>query len=356
MVEISAKTKNNLNKLVEAVVLQAEILDLKTDFESKATGIVLESKIDIGRGAVATVVVTSGTIKRGDFFVSGLKWGKVRALINDKGKTIDEAPPSTPVEILGINGAAKSGDDFIALDSEKEAKSLSENRAYEDKTGGNPLTFATQDSAFSDKSAAELNIIVKSDVHGSAEAIKNAINQITHDEVKTKIILSDIGMVTETDVTLAKASNATLIAFNVKPSKEAKKLAENEKIKISSYNIIYEVLDFIKLKMSGLLAPDIQETIDGTAQILEIFKVSGTGRVAGSKVMEGEIVNGSNARVIRDGAIIYTGKISTIFREKDQAKQVSNGQECGITLKDFVDFQKNDTIEAYSTTSTERTV
>ena len=357
MVEISAKTKKNLDKLVEAVVLQAEILDLKTDFESKATGIVLESKIDVGRGAVATVVVTSGTIKKGDFFVSGLKWGKVRALINDKGKIIDEAPPSTPVEILGINGAAKSGDDFIVVDSEKEAKTLlSENRADETKTGGSPLTFATQDSAFADKSAAELNIIIKSDVHGSAEAIKSAINQITHDEVKPKIILSDIGMITETDVTLAKASNATLIAFNVKPSKEAKKLAENEKIKISSYNIIYEVLDYIKLRMSGLLAPDVQETINGTAQILEIFKVSGTGKVAGSKVIEGEIASGANARLIRDGAIIYTGKISSIFREKDQAKQVSNGQECGITLKDFVDFQKNDTIEAFSTTSTERMV
>jgi translation initiation factor IF-2 len=163
-------------------------------------------------------------------------------------------------------------------------------------------------------------------------------------------------MVTETDVTLAKASNALLIAFNVKPSKEAKKLAENEKVKISSYNIIYEVLDYIKQKMSGLLTPDVQETVIGTAQILEIFKVSGTGKVAGSKVIEGEIIGGSDARLIRDGAIIYTGKISTIFREKNQAKQVGNGQECGITLKDFIDFQKNDTIEAYSTTSTERTI
>ena len=356
MVEISAKTKKNLDKLVESIVLQAEILDLKTDFESKATGIVLESKIDIGRGPVATVVVTSGTIKKGDFFVSGLKWGKVRALIDDKGKNINEAPPSAPVEVLGINGAAKSGDDFIVLDSEKEAKTLSENRAEETKGGGSPLTFATQDSAFANKSAEELNVIIKSDVHGSSEAIKSAINQIIHDEVKPKIILSDIGMVTETDVTLAKASNAVLIAFNVKPSKAAKKLAENEKIKISSYNIIYEVLDYIKQKMSGLLSPEVQETVMGTAQILEIFKVSGTGKVAGSKVIEGEIVSGSNARLIRDGAIIYTGKISSIFREKNQAKQVNNGQECGITLKDFIDFQKNDTIEAYSSTSTERTV
>ena len=356
MVEISAKTKLNLDKLIEAISLQAEILDLKTDFESKATGVVLESKIDVGRGPVATVIVTSGTLKKGDFFVSGLKWGKVRAIINDKGKNIDEAPPSTPVEILGINGAAKSGDDFIVLDSEKEAKTLSENRAQESKDGKNPLSFASQESAFSDKTAEELNLIIKSDVHGSSEAIKNAITQIKHEEVKPKIILADIGMVTETDVTLAKASNAVLIAFNVKPSKEAKKLAENEGIKISSYNIIYEVLDYIKQRMSGLLSPDVQETIIGTAQILEIFKVSGAGKVAGSKITEGEITSTSDVRVIRDGSIIYTGKISSIFREKNQVKQVSNGQECGITLKDYMDFQKNDTIEAFSVTSTERSI
>ena len=356
MVEISAKTKLNLDKLVESIILQAEILDLKTDYESKATGIVLESKIDVGRGPVATIIVTTGTLKKGDFFVSGLKWGKVRAIINDKGKNIDEASPSTPVEILGINGAAKAGDDFIVLESEKEAKTLSENRAEETKDGKNPLTFATQESAFSDKSSEELNLIIKSDVHGSSEAIKNAISQIKHDEVKPKIILADIGMVTETDVTLAKASNAVLIAFNVKPSKEAKKLAENEKIKISSYNIIYEVLDYIKQKMSGLLTPDVQETITGSAQILEIFKVSGAGKVAGSKITEGEITSTSDVRIIRDGAIIYTGKVGTIFREKNQVKQVSDGQECGITVKDYMDFQKNDTIEAFSVTSTERSI
>jgi translation initiation factor IF-2 len=356
MVEISTKTKKNLDKLVESIILQAEILDLKTDYESKATGIVLESKIDVGRGPVANIIVTTGTLKKGDFFVSGLKWGKIRAIINDKSQNINEALPSTPVEILGINGAAKAGDDFIVLDTEKEAKSLSENRAQESKDGKNPLTFATQDSAFSDKSTEELNLIIKSDVHGSSEAIKNAIGQIKHDEVKPKIILADIGMVTETDVSLAKASNAVLVAFNVKPSKEAKKLAENENIKISSYNIIYEVLDYIKQRMSGLLTPDVQEKITGTAKILEIFKVSGAGKVAGLKVTEGEISSSSDVRIIRDGAIIFTGKVSTIFREKDQVKQVSGGQECGITLKDYMDFQKNDTIEAFSVTSTERTI
>ena len=356
MVEISTKTKLNLDKLLEAISLQAEILDLKTDFESKATGTVLESKIDTGRGPVATIIVTNGTLKKGDFFVSGLKWGKIRAIIDDNGKNIDAASPSSPVEILGINGAAKSGDDFIVLDNEKEAKTLSENRAKEIKKGKNPLTFATQDSAFSNQSTEELNLIIKSDVHGSSEAIKSAVNQIKHDEVKPKIILADIGMVTETDVNLAKASNAVLIAFNVKPSKEAKKLAENEKIKISSYNIIYEVLDFVKQRMSGLLSPDVQEKIIGTAQILEIFKVSGAGKVAGSKITEGEISSTSDVRVIRDGAIIFTGKVGSLFREKNQVKQVSNGQECGITVKDYIDFQKNDTIEAFSVTSTERSI
>ena len=356
MVEISAKTKKNLDKLVEAIILQAEILDLKTDFESKATGVVLESKINVGRGPVATVIVTTGTLKKGDFFVSGLRWGKVRAIINDKGENIGEATPSTPIEILGINGAGKAGDDFIVLDNEKEAKILSENRANEAKEGKNPLSFATQESAFSDKSTQELNLIIKSDVHGSSEAIKNAISQITHEEVKPKIILADIGMVTETDVTLAKASNAVLIAFNVKPSKEAKKLAESENIQISSYNIIYEVLDYIKKRMSGLLTPDVEETISGTAKILEIFKVSGAGKVAGCKIIEGEVNSVSDVRLIRDGAIIYTGKVGSLFREKNQVKQVSNGQECGITIKDYMDFQKNDTIEAFNIVSKERTI
>jgi len=356
MVEISAKTKKNLDKLVESIVLQAEILDLKTDYESKAAGIVLESKIDIGRGPVATVIITSGTLKKGDYFVSGLRWGKARALINDLGKNIAEALPAAPVEILGINGAAKAGDDFLVLGSEKEAKSLAEARVQESKDGKNPLTFATQESAFKDKVSEELKIIIKSDVHGSSEAIKGAIAQIKHEEGKPNIILSDIGMVTETDVTLAKASNAVLVAFNVKPTKEAKQLAEKEKIKISSYNIIYEVLDFIKKRMSGLLSPDISEQILGSAEILEIFKVSNAGKVAGSRITNGEVLSTSNARLIRDGAIIYTGKIATIYREKNQVKQVAEGQECGITLKDFNDYQKKDIIEAFNSTITERII
>ena len=356
MVEISTKTKKNLDKLIESVLLQAEILDLKTDYDLKASGVVLESKIDIGKGPIVNIVVTRGTLKKGDYFVSGLKWGKIRAIINDLGNEINNAGPSTPVEVLGINGAARSGDDFIVLENEKEAKSICNARVQEKKEERNPLTFVTQESAFKDKTSEELNIIIKSDVHGSSEAIKSAIAQIKHEEVKPKIILSDIGMVTETDVSLSKASKALLIAFNVKPSKEAKKLAEQEKITINSFNIIYELLDFIKDKMSGLLTPDVQEKVIGSAEILEIFKVSKVGKVAGSKVIDGEILQDSNARIIRDGTIIFNGKIGSIFREKNQAKQVSAGLECGITIKDFNDFQKKDIIEVYNSTQTERRI
>ena len=356
MVEISAKTKKNLEKLIDSVLLQAEILDLKTDSTTNAKAIVIESKIDIGRGPIVNIIVTDGTLNKGDHFVSGLKWGKVRAIINDSGKNVEKAEPSTPVEVLGINGASKAGDDFIVLKSEKEAKSLFEARVKESKEGKNPLSLVTQDTAFKNKVSNELNIIIKSDVHGSSEAIKNAISNIKHEEVKPKIILSDIGMITETDVSLAKASNAILIAFNVKPNKEAKKLSEKEKISISSYNIIYEVIDFIKNKMSGLLTPDIEEKVIGSAEILEIFKVSKVGKVAGSKVIDGEIKQDGNARVIRDGVIIYNGKIGSIFREKNQAKQVSAGLECGISLKDFNDFQKKDIIEVYNSTVTQRSI
>ena len=356
MVEISTKKNVNIDKLIEAVQLQSDILDLKTDFENNAKGVVLESKIDIGRGPIVNIIVTSGNLNKGDYFVSGTKWGKVRAIINDQGKNIDSCDPSSPVEILGINGPSKSGDDFLVLKNEKEAKLLCEQRIQEVKEGKSPINLINQDFTFKDKATEELNIIIKTDVHGSSEAIKGAISLIKHEEVKPKIILSDVGMITETDVSLAKASNAILIAFNVKPTKEAKKLAEQEKINISNYNIIYEVLDFVKKKMSGLLSPNIEEDIVGSAEILEIFKVSKVGKVAGSKVIDGEISQNSNARVIRDGAIVFNGKISSIFREKNQTKQVSAGLECGITLKDFSDFQIKDIIEVYNSKVLERSI
>ena len=354
--EVSSKTKKNLDKIKENILLQAELLDLKADHNGKASGVILESKIDVGRGPISTVIIINGTLKKGDYFVSGSTWGKIRALINDKGATIEQAIPSTPVEILGMNGPAKAGDDFIVVENENKAKEINTYRKENLHLKKNSIVFATQDSAFKDNKINELNIIIKSDVHGSSEAINTAILNIKNEEVLPKIIHSDIGLITETDVSLARASNAVLIAFNVKPSKEAKKMAEHNKIEIKYFNIIYEVLDFIKSNLSSMLKPSIEEQIIGSAEVMEIFKVSKFGKVAGSKVMEGEINQDSNARLIRDGNIVYTGKISSIYREKNTAKQVSAGLECGIILKDFADYKKKDIIEAYSVTTTERRI
>mgnify|MGYP000008712324 FL=1 len=354
--EVSSKTKKNLDKIKENILLQAELLDLKADHNGKASGVILESKIDVGRGPISTVIIINGTLKKGDYFVSGSTWGKIRALINDKGATIEQAIPSTPVEILGMNGPAKAGDDFIVVENESKAKEINAYRKENLPSDKNSLVFATQDSAFKDNKIKELNIIIKSDVQGSSEAIKTAILNIKNEEVLPKIIHSDIGLITETDVSLARASNAVLIAFNVKPSKEAKKMAEHNKIEIKYFNIIYEVLDFIKSNLSGMLKPSIEEQIIGSAEVMEIFKVSKFGKVAGSKVMEGEINQDSNARLIRDGNIVYTGKISSIYREKNATKQVSAGLECGIILKDFADYKEKDIIEAFSVTTSERRI
>ena len=355
--EVSAITKKNLDKLKENITLQSDLLDLTASFEGSATGVILESRIDKGKGSVSTVLIISGNLEKGNYFVSGNTWGKIRAMINDQGQNIDSALPSTPVEILGMNNSAFAGDDFIVVDSEEKAKKINEYRIKDLKSKQAPLISANKESAFDDTATPEeLSIIIKSDVHGSSEALKNAIEKIKHPEVTPKIILSNIGVITETDVTLARASNAILIGFNVRPNKEAKKLAETHKITIKFFNIIYEVLDFINDSLSGLLKPDVKEQAVGSAEVQTIFTVSKVGKVAGSKVIEGEIVNNLNARLIRDGNVLYTGAINSIFREKNAAKQVAAGLECGITLKNFADFKEKDVIEVYKIIETERRI
>ena len=355
--EVSAITKKNLDKLKENITLQSDLLDLTASFEGFATGVILESRIDKGKGSVSTVLIISGNLEKGNYFVSGNTWGKIRAMINDQGQNIDSALPSTPVEILGMNNSAFAGDDFIVVDSEEKAKKINEYRIKDLKSKQAPLISANKESAFDDTATPEeLSIIIKSDVHGSSEALKNAIEKIKHPEVTPKIILSNIGVITETDVTLARASNAILIGFNVRPNKEAKKLAETHKITIKFFNIIYEVLDFINDSLSGLLKPDVKEQAVGSAEVQTIFTVSKVGKVAGSKVIEGEIVNNLNARLIRDGNVLYTGAINSIFREKNAAKQVTAGIECGITLKNFADFKEKDVIEVYKIIETERRI
>ena len=355
--EVSATTKKNLDKLKEHIILQSDLLGLKASFGGFATGVILESRIDKGKGPVSTVLVLNGNLEKGNYFVAGNIWGKIRGMIDDQGQNIDSALPSTPVEILGMNDSALAGDDFVVVDSEKKAKEINEYRMKDVKSKQAPLISANKESAFNDKAAPkELAIIIKSDMHGSSEALKNAIEKIKHAEVTPKIILSNIGVITETDVTLARTSNAILIGFNVRSNKEAKKLAETHKITIKFFNIIYEVLDFVSDLLSGLLKPDVKEQVVGSAEVQAIFKVSKIGKVAGSKVIDGEIVNKLNARLIRDGNVLYTGSIDSIFREKNAAKQVVAGLECGITLKDFADFKEKDVIEVYKVIETERRI
>tara|TARA_B100000902_G_scaffold395810_1_gene455218 strand:- start:86 stop:2266 length:2181 start_codon:yes stop_codon:yes gene_type:complete len=354
-VEVSALKKLNLDKLKESILLQSDILDLKASYSDKAKGVVIESKIDKGKGPVSTILISNGKLKRGDFFICGKTWGKIRAMINYEGKMIDEAVPSMPVEILGMNSSAYAGAEFMVTETEDEAKKLSEFRSK--NTEQSKSLTKDKTTLFDEvKDKDELNIIVKSDVQGSSEALKMAINKIEHKEVEAKIILADIGMINETDVSLAKASNAILIGFNVKPNREAKKLAEEQKIDIKYFNIIYEAIDHVEKSLSGLLEPDKKETVLGNAEIQKIFKVSTAGKIAGSKVISGEIKAKSKARIIRDGVVVYSGEISSIFREKNQVKEVGTGLECGISIKDFIDFKEKDVIESYLSEEIQRSI
>ena len=354
-VEVSALKKINLDKLKESILLQSEILDLKASYSDKARGVVIESKIDKGKGPVSTILISNGKLKRGDYFICGDTWGKIRAMINYEGKMVNEALPSMPVEILGMNSSAYAGAEFMVTKDENEAKEMSEfkkNNSAKNKSIAKDKTTLFENS--NDKN--ELNIITKSDVQGSSEALNMAIKKIDHKEVEANIILSDIGMINETDVSLAKASNAILIGFNVKPNREAKKLADEQKINIKYFNIIYEAIDYVEKSLSGLLDPDIKETVLGSAEIQKIFKVSSAGKIAGSKVINGEIKSKSKARIIRDGIVVYNGEILSIFREKNQVKEVGTGLECGISLKDFIDFKEKDIIESYLSEEIKRSI
>jgi len=354
-VEVSALKKINLDKLKESILLQSEILDLKASYSDKARGIVIESKIDKGKGPVSTILISNGKLRRGDYFICGDTWGKIRAMINYEGKMVNEALPSMPVEILGMNSSVFAGAEFMVTKDENEAKELTEFKKN-DASQNNSLV-KDKTTLFEDvKDKEELNIIIKSDVQGSSEALKMAINKIEHKEVEAKIILSDIGMINETDVSLAKASNAVLIGFNVKPNREAKKLAEEQKIDIKFFNIIYEAIEHVEKSLSGLLEPEVKEIILGSAEIQKIFKVSTAGKIAGSKVISGEIKSKSKARIIRDGVVVYSGEILSIFREKNQVKEVATGLECGISIKNFIDFKEKDVIESFQAEEIQRSI
>ena len=352
--EISALKKINLDKLKENILLQSELLVLWTKKNALAKAVVIESRLDKGRGPVSTVLITSGTLKKGDTFISGSTKGKVRAMFDHNNKQINSAEPSMPVEVIGFENVTKAGDDFIVLNEEEKINEILEFRKSGLKKNKTKSVGESEDIFGNVEKSETLNIVLKADVHGSLEAINAAIAKIEIEKIKPKIILSAVGPVTETDVTLAKASNAKILGFNVRPNKEAKDLASSYKMEIGYFNIIYEAIEFVEKSIKGTLEPMTKEENIGQCEILEVFNVSKAGKVAGVKVTQGEVKNNSQARLVRDGSVVHVGKVGSLFREKNEAKEVKSGLECGLTISNFLDYKKGDVIEVFQTVTIDR--
>jgi len=347
MVPISAKTGENVEELLENILLVAEILELKANPEKPAIGTVIESKLDPKRGPIATVLVQNGTLKRGDYFVAGLTWGKVRAMFDDRGNQVKEATPGTPVEILGFQDVPQAGDRFVVMKSEREARQLAEQRKqkHEEELLAKKAKLRLENL----EGAKEVNIILKADVQGSLEAIIKTLEELSDkfEDVSINIVHAGLGAITEGDVMLASASNAIVIGFNVRPDSAARKASEEEGVEIKTYGIIYDIIDKLEKALKGMLEPTTREEILGNAEVKAIFRVKGVGTVAGCLVIDGVIRRNAKARLVRDGVVIYDGEISSLKRYKDDVKEVAKGYECGLTLKDFNDIKPGDIIEAY---------
>ena len=352
-VDVSAKQKTNLNLLMEMIVLVADLQELKATPERPAQGVVLEAKLDRGRGPVATVLVQNGTLRDSDNFVVGNVYGKVRAMFDDRGNSLEEAPPSTPVEILGMEGLPQAGDQFVVVADRDKARGISEYR--EQKTREATLAKSSRVSleglAEQLKTAGtkELNIILKADVGGSVEVLSDLLAKLSNDKVRLKVLHSGVGAITETDVLLASASNAIIIGFNVRPERNAAAAAEQEKVDIRLHSIIYELQDEIKRAMTGLLEPTIKETYQGRAEVRETFRIPKVGTVAGCTVIDGLVKRDSEVRLLRDNVVVFKGKVGSLRRFKDDASQVTNGMECGISIANYSDIKVGDVIEAFVT-------
>ena len=352
-VDVSAKQKTNLNLLMEMIVLVADLQELKATPEHPAQGVVLEAKLDRGRGPVATVLVQNGTLRDSDNFVVGNVYGKVRAMFDDRGNSLKEAPPSTPVEILGMEGLPQAGDQFVVVADRDKARGISEYR--EQKTREATLAKSSRVSleglAEQLKTAGtkELNIILKADVGGSVEVLSDLLSKLSNDKVRLKVLHSGVGAITETDVLLASASNAIIIGFSVRPERKAQELADQEKVDIRLHSIIYELQDEIKRAMTGLLEPTIKETYQGRAEVRETFRIPKVGTVAGCTVIDGLVKRDSEVRLLRDNVVVFKGKVGSLRRFKDDASQVTNGMECGISIANYGDVKVNDVIEAFVT-------
>lgn len=356
-VEVSAKQKLGIDKLEEAILLQAEMLELKANPERSANGSVIESRVEKGRGPVATVLVQGGSLRVGDIFVAGTECGRVRALTNERNQQLKIAGPASPVEVIGFSGSANAGDDFIVVDNENRAREIAEYRMRKRREAQIAATRKTMDQLLSENnSMKELAIIVKADVQGSQEAICASLNKIIHEEARVRVVGAGVGGVNESDISLAMATKAIIVGFNVRANTQARDLAQREGIEIRYYSIIYDIIDDAKAALSGLLSPSLRETYCGTAEVLEVFQVTKVGKVAGCVVRDGVIKRGARVRLLRDDVVIHEGTLKTLRRFKDEASQVTNGNECGVAFENFQDMRAGDRVECFEVTQEARTL
>ncbi|MFV2051155.1 translation initiation factor IF-2 [Aliiroseovarius sp. YM-037] len=358
-VEVSAINGTGLDTLLENIALQSELLDLKANPDRAASGAVIEAQLDVGRGPVATVLVQNGTLRQGDIFVVGEQWGKVRALINDKGDRVEEAGPSVPVEVLGLNGTPEAGDVLNVVDTEAQAREIAEYRekAAKDKraaVGAATTLDQMMAKAKEDQAVSELPILVKADVQGSAEAIVQAMEKIGNDEVRVRVLHSGVGAITESDIGLAEASGAPVMGFNVRANATARNVANQKGVEIRYYSVIYDLVDDVKAAASGLLSAEVRENFIGYAEIKEVFKVTGVGKVAGCLVTEGIARRSAGVRLLRDDVVIHEGSLKTLKRFKDEVKEVQSGQECGMAFENYDDIRPGDVIEIFEREEVER--
>jgi translation initiation factor IF-2 len=359
-VEVSAKEKTGLDKLEEAILLQAELLELKANPDRAANGVVVEAKLEQGRGAVATVLIERGTIKVGDTLIAGTEWGRVRALIDDRGKNVEEAGPAEPVEILGLNGVPSAGDEFAVIESEARAREITEyrQRQIRDKqaASGGRSTVEEMFSGLGEGEAKQLAVVIKGDVQGSVEAVIGSLEKLATDEVSVSVLHSGVGGINESDVALAGASNGMVVGFNVRANAQARDLAKRDGIDIRYYSIIYDLIDDLKALLSGMLAPELRETMLGTAEIRQIFSITKVGNVAGCMIKDGIVKRGARVRLLRDDIVIHEGKLSTLKRFKDEVREVKEGYECGMGFENYNDIKEGDLIECYEIEEIERSL
>ncbi|MEO9167434.1 MAG: translation initiation factor IF-2, partial [Aestuariivirga sp.] len=359
-VEVSATKGTGLDKLLDTILLQAEVLNLRANPNREASGLVVEAQLDKGRGPVATVLVQRGTLKHGDIFVAGSAWGRVRALQDDKGKSVSEAPPSFPVEVLGLNSAPEAGDRFDVVPDEARAREITEfrERQKREKRGTSSARSSLEQmmTQIGQSGRKEFPILVKADVQGSSEAIVQALEKIGNEEIRARVVHYAVGGVTESDISLAGASGAVVLGFNVRANVQARDLAQQQGIEIRYYNIIYDLVDDIKAAIAGKLTPELRETFIGNAKILEVFNITKVGKVAGCMVTEGSVQRGNKVRLIRDNVVIHEGTLSTLKRFKDEVKEVPVGQECGMAFEKYEDMRVGDVIECFRVEKVARTL